>query len=317
MRILSAMEYRLLEKTELWISPIALEGADLGACARAVGGALGLEEQDILVTDALDDRLTLDILVPTVKAAQIVARQKAVLDALSQVQGVIISDETMVHSEGILGLISLDEETGREVLRRSLEIKDELVRRINRRALVIATGPEVARGQIRDTNTPYLLQSLAEAGYEAAQGPVVEDRQSSIVRAFRVAAEEAYGLIVTTGGVGAEGKDQTVEALLEVVPEASTPYVLKFSRGQGRHQKDGVRLGVGRWGQALIVCLPGPHDEVELLWPVLKEGLLSDRSPGELADSLANALRRRFLTHTSGNKDTGEDKSAEETHGFH
>src|SRR5208283_816987 len=110
------MEYKLLEKTELWISPVTLEGADLGACAQAVGQALGLKEGEILVTDALDDRLTLDILTPTVKAVQIVARQKAVLNALSKVQGIIVSDETAVHSEGILGLISLDEATGEEVL---------------------------------------------------------------------------------------------------------------------------------------------------------------------------------------------------------
>lgn len=309
------MEYRLLEKTELWISPVKLEGADLGACARAVGQVLGLGERDILVTDALVDRLTLDILVPTVQAAQIVARQKAVLDALSRVQGVVILDETMVHSEGILGLISLDEETGREVLQRSTEMQAEMVRRIGKRALVIATGPEVADGQIKDTNTPYLLQCLTEAGYEASRGPVVEDRCSAIVHAFRVGVEGAYGLIVTTGGVGAEGKDQTVEALLDVAPEASTPYVLKFSKGQGRHQKDGVRLGVGRWGQTLIVCLPGPHDEVELLWPILREGLLSNRSPAELAGSLANGLRRRFLNHTSGNNHVREDKAAEKTHG--
>ncbi len=34
------MEHKLLEKTEPWITPVTLEGADLGACARAGGGAL-------------------------------------------------------------------------------------------------------------------------------------------------------------------------------------------------------------------------------------------------------------------------------------
>ncbi len=311
------MEYKLLEKTELWISPVILEGADLGACAQAVGQALGLKEGEILVTDALDDRLTLDILTPTVQAVQIVARQEAVLNALSKVQGMILSDETTVHSEGILGLISLDEATGEEVLNRSLEMRGELVRRIARRALVIGTGPEVAGGQIKDTNTPYLVQALTEAGYEADAGPVIEDRRKSIAHAFRMAVESAYGLIVTTGGVGAEGKDQTVEALLEVAPNASTPYVLKFRRGQGRHQKDGVRLGVGRWEHALMVCLPGPHDVVRLLWPVLKEGLLANREPEKLAGSLADTLRRKFLMHTTENNDVLQHNAEEVTHGSH
>src|SRR5208283_4913842 len=97
----------------------------------------------------------------------------------------------------------------------------ELVRRIGKRALVIATGPEVAGGQIMDTNTPYLVEALTEAGYEVDAGPVIEDRRKSIANAFRMAVENAYGLIVTTGGVGAEGKDQTVEALLDVAPNAS------------------------------------------------------------------------------------------------
>ena len=88
-------------------------------------------------------------------------------------------------------------------------------------------------GQIKDTNTPYLIDMLREAGYEASAGPVLEDRRTAIMRAFEEAVEKAYGLIVTTGGVGAEGKDQTVEALLALAPDASAPYVLKFKRAGG------------------------------------------------------------------------------------
>lgn len=311
------MEYRLLEKTELWISPVTLSAADLGACARAVGKVLGLEEGQIMVTDAIYDRLTLDILVPTVKASQIVARQDDVLRALSQVPGVQVTPETAVHSEGVLGLISLDEETGRELLDRSAAMRDEVVRRIAKRAMVIATGPEVVTGQIKDTNTPYLVAMLRDAGYEADAGPVLEDRLASIVRALRLAAENAYGLIVTTGGVGAEGKDQTVEAMVALAPDASVPYVLKFKKAEGRHAKDGVRLGVGLWENTLIVCLPGPHDEVELLWPVLKQGLLAGLAPKLLADSLAQTLRGKFLAHSGDDGDNRRNDLVEMIHGSH
>lgn len=311
------MEYKLLEKTELWISPVRLQGADLGECARAVANVLRLGERDILVTDAIDDRLTLDVLVPTVNAADLVGRHKAVLEALSMVPGVGVTPETEVHSEGILGLISLDEDAGREILERSLAMRDEIARRISKRALVIATGPEVASGQIKDTNTPYLVRKLRESGYEAEQGPVVEDRLGSIVRAFRIAAEDAYGLIVTTGGVGAEGKDQTVEALASLAPNAFTPYVLKFRKGHGRHAKDGVRLGVGRWENTLIVCLPGPHDEVQLLWPVLREGLSAGWEPEALAHSLAQALREKFLVHSGDHQTDRQFDLMETIHGSH
>lgn len=289
------MEYRLLEKTELWISPIALAGANLHACAMAVGQVLGLAEADIMVTDALSDRLTLDVLTPTVSAEQIVAKERAVLKALSAVPGVTVFPETSVHSEGVLGLISLDESERKDLLERSQAMRDEIVERIATRAIVMATGTEVLEGQITDTNTPFLMARLAGLGFQADRGPVLVDDSAVIARALRLAAERAYGLAVTTGGVGAEGKDQTVEALTTLDPDAATPYVLKFRKGHGRHKKDGVRLGVGRLEQLLIVCLPGPHDEVELLWSILHRGLDERWDKQTLAVALADRLRQKFL----------------------
>ncbi len=312
-----SMEYKLLEKTELWISPVELNGADLSACARAVGEVLGLGQTEIMVTDARDDRLTLDILVPTVQADHIVAREKLVLEALASVPGVGISALTGIHSEGILGLISLDEGTGRVLLERSSAMGTEIAERISRRAIVVATGPEVLNGQIKDTNTPFLLGALEAAGYDAVKGPVIVDEESQISRVFRQAAENAYGLVVTTGGVGAEGKDQTVEALTSLDPSAATPYVLKFRKGEGRHRKDGVRVGVGQWEQAVIVCLPGPHDEVQLLWPILKEGLQGRWDRTTLANALAAALRKKFLSNSPHGSGEPHDKILEVLNGPH
>jgi molybdenum cofactor synthesis domain-containing protein len=289
------MEYRLLEKTELWICPVELMGADLGACALAVARALDLNPDEIMVTDAIEDRLTLDILVPTVRAEQIVARRRRLLSGLAAVPGVGITDKTEVHSEGILGLISLDEKRGRELLERSRALKAQIVDRIRKRSMVFPTGREVLGGQIRDTNTPFLVESLSAAGYQAARGPALEDDARTIARAFRRAAEEGYGLLISTGGIGAEGKDQTLEALEQVDPQARMPYILKFRQGQGRHKKDGIRIGVGRFGQTRIVCLPGPHDEVRLAWPVMKEGLQAGWDREMLAERLANTLRKKFL----------------------
>ncbi len=290
------MEYRLLEKTELWISPIKLSQANLKACAIAVGNALGLGEADIMVTDALSDTLTLDVLIPTVSDEQIVAKQRAVLKSLSSVPGVTVFPETSVHSEGVLGLINLDERERDGLLQRSEAMRDEIVERIARRAIVIATGAEVVDGRIKDTNTPFLMERLSEVGFKADRGPVLADDSMMIARSLRLASEDAYGLAVTTGGIGAEGKDRTVEALTYLDPNAATPYVLKFRKGHGRHRKDGVRLGVGSLAQLLIVCLPGPHDEVELLWPILHRGLHEKWDKKPLADALAARLREKFLS---------------------
>lgn len=289
------MEYRLLEKTELWITGVHLTEADLGNCGRAAAHALGLKPEEIMVTDVVGDILTLDILVPTVRAEQIIARKQALLSALAAVPGVSITDETEVHSDGILGLISLDEKTGQEVLERSQAMGAQIAERIRKRCMVFATGQEVLAGQIRDTNTPFLLKVLQREGYKVAQGPTLEDNTDTIVRNFIRTAEDGYGLLITTGGIGAEGKDQTLEALTQVDPHACTPYILKFQKGQGRHHKDGVRIGVGTLEETLIVCLPGPHDEVELAWPALIEGLKANWDKTILAQGLANALRNKFL----------------------
>lgn len=291
------MEYRLLEKTEIWISPVNLSEADLESCAQAVGRTLGLKEAQIMVTDAIGDRLALDVLVPTVSAEQIVAKEKEVLSALSVVPGVTVLPETRVHSEGVLGLISLGKDEGKELLKRSSDMRSQIVERIAGRAVVMATSAEVIQGQIKDTNTPFLVARLNAGGFHAVAGPALPDDSAVIARALRAAADGAYGLAVTTGGVGAEGKDRTVEALSALDGDAAMPYVLKFRRGQGRHDKDGVRIGVGRFGTLLIVCLPGPHDEVELLWPVLDKGLHEKWDKDVLADALATRLREKFLSY--------------------
>jgi molybdenum cofactor synthesis domain-containing protein len=258
---------------------------------------LGLNPKEIIVTDVLEDRLTLDILVPTVQAEQIVAREKALLDALAAVPGIATTPETAVHSDGVLGLISLDERDGKKVLERSRAIGRQVEDHIKKRSLIFATGHEVLRGMIQDTNTPFLMNALGDEGYRATRGTTLEDKAETIAGAFRRAAEEGYGLVITTGGIGAEGKDQTIEALEKVDRGAFTPYILRFQVGQGRHHKDGVRIGVGRLGHTLIVCLPGPHDEVRLAWSALKKGLKEDWTTEALAEVLANTLREKFLAN--------------------
>jgi molybdenum cofactor synthesis domain-containing protein len=294
------VEYRLLEKTELFIRPLQLAGADLGACAQAVAFALELRPQDIVVTDAIEDHLILDVLVPTIQANQIIAKRKTLLNALAAVPGVHITDETEVHSDGILGLISLDEETGQEVLERSRTMQTQIAEAMRRRVMVFATGQEVLAGQIRDTNTPFLTESLSGEGYKVVHGPILSDRVDTIARAFKQGAEEGYGILITTGGIGAENKDQTIEALSRVDTQAELPYILRFQKGQGRHDKEGVRIGVGVLNQTLIVCLPGPHEEVRLVWPVLKEGIKANLDKKVLAKNLAEVLRNKFIARSAG-----------------
>lgn len=293
------MEYRLLEKTELWIYPLQLTEADLGACARAVSFALKLKQKDIIVTDAAGNHLVFDILVPTIKAEQIISKKKTLLNALAKIPGIFITDRTEVHSDGVLGLISLEKRAGKKVLQISHAMGAQIAEHLRKRVMIFATGKEVLTGQIRNTNTPFLFEVIKQEGYQVVEGPILKDNADLIARAFRRAVEEGYGILITTGGIGAESKDQTIEALAQVDPQAEMPYILKFQKGQGRHNKEGVRIGVGILEQTLIVCLPGPHDEVCLSWPVLKQGLRCCWDKEVLAMKLADALRHKFIERTT------------------
>jgi molybdenum cofactor synthesis domain-containing protein len=294
------MQYRLLEKTELWVKPVRLSGVDLGACAEAAAEALGLGPDEIMVTDAMGDTLTLDILVPTLPAERIIGRKQVLLTALGKVRGLGLTGETDIHSDGILGLIGLDEKTGEEVLQKTRAIATSIASHIQMRATIFSTGHEVLTGQIQDTNSPFLEEALRGEGYEVLVGPVLDDDPRRIARAFREAAADGFGLLITTGGIGAEGKDKTLEALQSVDPDAKTPYILKFQKGEGRHHRDGVRIGVGCFELLRIVCLPGPHDEVRLAWTTLRQGIKEGWDKESLADGLAHVLRKKFLSKSRG-----------------
>ncbi len=82
---------------------------------------------------------------------------------------------------------------------------------------------------------------------------------------------------------------------VEAMRTLSEGCLLGFTKGQGRHQKDGVRISVGQKGCALIVSLPGPNDEVREGMQALKEGLAAGLGKQELAAHIAGALSRRLM----------------------
>ena len=201
--------------------------------------------------------------------------------------------KSIVSSEGMLGWIVLDADTAEGPLKRAESMVREISHRLSRRAIVFSTGHEVASGQIEDTNKPTIARRLEVEGYSVALGPVLEDDELVIAATLRQALEEhGYGLVITTGGIGAEDKDRTVEAVLALDPDAATPYICRYRQGEGRHHKDGVRIAVGQAFEALMVTLPGPNDEVRSSLDVLVDGLKSGLSKHALAEQVAANLRR-------------------------
>ena len=293
-------EWSLLEKTELGITGISLDGANLSEVAREVARVLGMPAEEVYVIDARERLLTLDILRTTVDAYNLVGRERELLTALARIPGVEVEDGAAVRAEGMLGWIAADTPTGTEALDRSLEMLAEIERTIASRAIVFSTGNEVVAGNIEDTNKPWIVERLRQANFRPAAGPDLPDDTDLIAASLREAAEElGFGLIIFTGGVGAETKDGTVEALLRVCPDAATPYLFTVRQGHGRHAKPGVRIGLGKVAGSLVVCLPGPHEAATLGIENLLDGMERGLPLNELADHIASALRSR-LTTTSG-----------------
>ncbi len=288
------MELNLLEKTTFWIEGVELASADLGRVAAAAAAALELPAQDVMVVDVRPGLVAFDVLRPTVKAEAVVAKEREVLRRVGEIEGVAIGDGAAVHSEGVLGLIGVDPEQGARTVEASRVMAASVREHVARRVRLFASGSEVRDGKIRDTNSPFLAEALGAAGYRVDFGGVLEDDAPAVTAALEDAVGSGYGLVITTGGVGAEDKDHNVEAILRLDPRAHTPWILRFERDMRRHHKDGVRIAVGRVGPTLLVALPGPHEEVRLAAEELLGALGRGAPDDELAEALARVLRERW-----------------------
>jgi molybdenum cofactor synthesis domain-containing protein len=288
-------EFDLLRKTELRINGISLRNADLREIANVVGDTLRIERKDLLVTDVQRDHLVIDILKKGLDAHNIVAKQDELLQNLSKLPGVRITEKTSIVSEGMLSWIASEPSEAKKALKRSEKMAKEIQQRLSRTAIIFSTGSEVANGQIMDTNSPAISRRLNSESYSVKLGPTLKDDDVLIAAHLRQAVDDGYGLVIITGGVGAEDKDQTIEAVLMVDPGAATPHILKYQLGVGRHQhKDSVRVAVGKICETLIVALPGPNDEVQLGLEVLVKGLASHLSKDQLAKDIADSLKTRL-----------------------
>jgi molybdenum cofactor synthesis domain-containing protein len=294
---MSPTPFELLDKNELKVVGVELDDADLNELAAAAAAVFDMARSEVVVTDYLENVLTFDILTPALYPHQLLGRSEALLTSLGGLTGVTLSEGARVESRGMLGWIAADEGDLAAALHIAEQRADELLEQIAHRVFILSTGAEIAGLEVRDTNATTIRSSLTAEGYSCDFGGAVLDDADLIAGTIRTAVGRGYGLVITTGGVGAEAKDQTVEAILMLDPGAATPYLCHFEPGHGRHAKDGVRIAVGRHEDALVVALPGPNDEVRRAMPVLCAGLRDGRSPGDLAEAIAQELRSMLRDH--------------------
>lgn len=290
------VQFETMGKTELSIVGLTLENANLPHVADKVAEVLGIDRSELLVTDVRGDNLVLDILRRSIDPRNIVGKEKELLAAIGKVEGVTVNAGARVDSRGLLSWVSADSVAVAGVLESSSRVAGDLRDRLTRSVVVFPTGTELGNGQVQDTNTPLICDRLTAEGFAVSRGNTLRDDEYHIAANLRERAQEGYGMIITSGGVGAEVKDRTIEAVLLVDPEAATPTIVQYELGVGRHvHKNAVRIAVGRCFETLIVALPGPTDEVLLGIDALVKGLKAGGlGKAELAEQIAFVLRRRL-----------------------
>lgn len=289
------MDLNLLEKTELRVQNVIMKDVNLTSIAEAVAQVLALPREKVLVIDVRNDHFCLDILEKTIPMEKMIGKKQELLARLQEIDGLTLCKDTYFDARGIMGLINCDKIETTEVIDKTQTICNDVEKNILSRALVYSTGFEVQQQMIEDTNSPYLLDLLKAKGYKAEFGGIIEDSKGAIRQKLVDALDRGFGLVITTGGVGAENKDFSVEALTAIAPDALTPYIVQFQKGTGRHVKDGVRIGVGQVGMTTIINLPGPHDEVMVAGEVIKRRCCCQRiDKVVLANELAQVLREKL-----------------------
>jgi len=285
-------QYDLLDKSELRVTEVELAGADLTALAIVAARSLGFEANEVLVTDYLDNTLTFDVLRPTVYSHHLVGRATELLAALRETKGVKLSPTSRVTSNGMLGWIAADDAEMAVAMADGQRLARQIEARIAKRVAVFSTGAELVSGEVKDTNWMTISDHLMSAGFACEHLGTLPDDQDLIAGSIRRAADSGFGVIITTGGVGAEAKDCTVEAVLSLARDAATPYTCHFTAGHGRHKKDGVRIAVGSYRDSRVISLPGPNEEVRASLGHIVEALSANTSDAILASLIAETLRQ-------------------------
>jgi nicotinamide-nucleotide amidase len=159
------------------------------------------------------------------------------------------------------------------------------------RAALLATGTELTRGELINSNAAWLSERLTELGFEVIEHAVVPDDSEQIASTLARFGREVK-LVVCTGGLGPTSDDLTAAVVAQVMGVPVLRHEATLARIQERYRKAGVVMpainakqadvpegarvldnDVGtapafavRIGQAESYFLPGPPREMQHLF---------------------------------------------------
>ncbi len=143
-------------------------------------------------------------------------------------------------------------------------------------AAVLTVSTSRARGSgEEDRSGAALVELCHEAGVEALQETVSDERTAIAGALRRLADEEGVRFVFTTGGTGMTRDDVTPEATLDVIDREAPGFAETIRQESRRHTPLGILTrGVsGIRGRTLIVNFPGSPKGVRESWPVVEPTL--------------------------------------------
>jgi nicotinamide-nucleotide amidase len=193
---------------------------------------------------------------------------------------------------------------------------------VSTRAGIVVTGTELLTGTVRDRNSPWLAQQLADLGIELAHIVTCGDRPEDLKAALEFMRDESVDLVVTSGGLGPTADDLTAQVVADfagremVLDESLEKRIAEILAGFARRWKlDEEALREANRKQAMVpvgavalspvgtapglvvpadgqvvVVLPGPPRELQGGW---EQAIETEPFAAAVADRID--YRRRML----------------------
>lgn len=143
------------------------------------------------------------------------------------------------------------------------------------RAAVLTISTTLARGEGEDVSGPALVDLCEAAGLETTHEVLPDDRDAIAAALRRLADEEGFRFVFTTGGTGMTVDDVTPEATQDAIDREAPGYAETIRAESRRHTPLGIlaRGVAGIRGRTLIINLPGNPKAIGQSWPVVEPTL--------------------------------------------